>query len=90
MDARREEYEQEDDDDDDDDWQATGGATAALGHVYQNLSLFGGASRVFQLEDEDEDEVDQISNCPHCDLMLPLFTLRWHEPKCQIHRLLKR
>ncbi|KAF7649597.1 hypothetical protein LDENG_00138940 [Lucifuga dentata] len=31
------------------------------------------------------EDPDQISTCPHCDLALPLTTLRWHEVKCQIH-----
>lgn len=27
----------------------------------------------------DEDDMNPISNCPHCHLGLPLNTLRWHE-----------
>ncbi|XP_070762061.1 XIAP-associated factor 1 isoform X1 [Enoplosus armatus] len=37
----------------------------------------------------DGGDPDQISTCPHCHLALPLFTLRWHKVKCQIHLLLK-
>lgn len=33
-------------------------------------------------------DLDQISTCPHCHLALPLFTLRRHQAKCQIHILL--
>ncbi|CAN9511145.1 unnamed protein product [Ophioblennius macclurei] len=76
---------EDDDDDDDDDWGATGGAAAAKSSTYQRASMLDRAHRGLQ----DEDDVNQISTCPHCCLALPLFTLRWHQTKCRIHVLLK-
>ncbi|XP_054457860.1 XIAP-associated factor 1 [Anoplopoma fimbria] len=32
----------------------------------------------------DADDPDQIRTCPYCHLTLPVFTLRWHEVKCQV------
>lgn len=31
----------------------------------------------------------ELGNCPHCNLVLPLITLRWHEGKCKVHTYLK-
>ncbi|KAJ7990263.1 hypothetical protein DPEC_G00298510 [Dallia pectoralis] len=40
-------------------------------------------------QEERNGNLDQIDTCPHCHLALPVFTLRWHEAKCQIHVSLK-
>lgn len=65
--------------------------TLALSSGYQRMSMLGAMSRGFldEDEDEDEDEENQISNCPHCNLALPVLTLRWHQEKCRISVLLK-
>ncbi|KAM9801278.1 XIAP-associated factor 1 [Neosynchiropus ocellatus] len=28
---------------------------------------------------------NELRSCPHCHLLLPLFTLQWHEVKCKSH-----
>ncbi|XP_034023685.1 XIAP-associated factor 1 [Thalassophryne amazonica] len=38
---------------------------------------------------DDKEDPNQISTCPYCHLALPVYTLRWHEVKCQIHIHLK-
>lgn len=43
-----------------------------------------GASR-----QEDTKSSKEHDTCPHCQLVLPLSTLRWHERKCQLHKNLK-
>ncbi|XP_028818439.1 XIAP-associated factor 1 isoform X2 [Denticeps clupeoides] len=34
--------------------------------------------------------VQEISFCPHCDLALPLETLKWHEQKCRVKKSMKQ
>uniref|UniRef100_A0A8C7YQC9 XIAP associated factor 1 n=1 Tax=Oryzias sinensis TaxID=183150 RepID=A0A8C7YQC9_9TELE len=38
---------------------------------------------------DDREDPDQISTCPHCLLALPVRTLHWHEVRCQTNVLLK-
>ncbi|XP_072249154.1 XIAP-associated factor 1 [Leuresthes tenuis] len=75
--------EEEREDEDDFSWQ---GATPQLSNAYQAASLTHTPSRGPWVEGRDPNE---ISTCPHCHLALPLFTLHWHEVKCQTHILLK-
>ncbi|XP_074496351.1 XIAP-associated factor 1 isoform X2 [Sebastes fasciatus] len=57
------------------------GATPRLSSTYKAMSLSNGPSRGPWVNGVDP---DQISTCPHCHLALPIFTLRWHQVKCQI------
>ncbi|XP_042370064.1 XIAP-associated factor 1-like, partial [Plectropomus leopardus] len=61
-------------------------STSALSRAYKAISL---SHRPGRGPWGDGGDPDQISTCPHCHLALPLFTLRWHEVKCQIHIRLK-
>uniref|UniRef100_A0A3P8Y0I1 TRAF-type domain-containing protein n=1 Tax=Esox lucius TaxID=8010 RepID=A0A3P8Y0I1_ESOLU len=52
-------------------------------------SLNSGSSSTKGWRQERDGNLDQINTCPYCHLALPLFTLQWHEAKCQIHVGLK-
>ncbi|XP_055022774.1 XIAP-associated factor 1 [Boleophthalmus pectinirostris] len=40
-------------------------------------------------EEEVEEDPNEHSTCPHCQLVLPRATLRWHMDKCKLHLHLK-
>ncbi|XP_075993753.1 XIAP-associated factor 1 [Genypterus blacodes] len=74
---------------------------AAAEAVNEDEDLFSGGvsslklnspKKVFSLSDRssrgpggDRGDLDGISTCPHCHLVLPDFVLRWHKVKCQIY-----
>uniref|UniRef100_A0A8D3B7Z8 TRAF-type domain-containing protein n=1 Tax=Scophthalmus maximus TaxID=52904 RepID=A0A8D3B7Z8_SCOMX len=59
-----------------------------LSSLYKAASLSDRPHRPLGFWGEGGDP-DQLNTCPHCHLVLPLVTLRWHEAKCQIFTYLK-
>uniref|UniRef100_UPI0037E81D98 XIAP-associated factor 1 n=1 Tax=Semicossyphus pulcher TaxID=241346 RepID=UPI0037E81D98 len=81
--AESEEKEEESEDESD---TSTQGASPGLSSTFKATSLPVRPSNGPLIVGVDP---NQISTCPHCHLALPLITLRWHKPKCQINVLLK-